>query len=585
VGYGGNLYILQLPNAALPPLSITNVNGIGDIVVQDNLAYIINSSGLQIWNVSNPNNPSFTGQLAQSIYGNKLTVAEGYAYIANGYDGLRIIDVSDPAIPGEVGMYDVYGGTPDVYISGNYAYLSQYSDGMIILDISDPSDPVFVSNFTNADYVSEIYVQGSYAYVADYYGGLRIVDVSNPLSPFEVGNLNTIQASRIKTVGNFAYVINGTVNNPDSLVIVNISNPAVPLKVGTIEVANITWDIDVSGSYVYVASYTDGLKIYDVSNPSNPTFAGSYTTYEVQDVQVIGNTAYVASPVFNGGIIILDVTNPANPTLISHYNPGPLCFDVAVSGNYAYLSAPISQADIILLDITNPNNPIELDDHVIPTGASGMQAVGPYLYVADGEAGLQIVRNTLIPIPVELISFTASILNNIVRLNWITSTETNNDGFEIQRKQDNSDWQKIGFVTGHGTATETNTYEYVDDISRLSSNSFSYRLKQLDFDGSYEYSDEVLVTNVTPDKFVLEQNFPNPFNPNTVIKYSITQTGMVTLTVYNILGKKVTTLVNETKEAGRYEVNFNASNLASGLYFYNIKSGNFSAVKKMVLMK
>ena len=586
VGYAGNLYILELPNAAAIPLSITDVNGIGDIIVQNNLAFIINSSGLQIWNVSNPNNPALTGQLTQSVYGSKMALAEGYLYIANSHDGLRIIDVNNPISPVEVGSYDVYSGTPDAFINGNYAYLSQYGDGMTILDISNPSSPQFMSNFSAADYVDEIYVQGDYAYVADFYGGLRIVDVSDPLNPFEVGNLNTLQAWRVRTAGNYAYVINATANNPDSLVIVDISNPNSPQKVGAIEVFNITWDIDVSGNYVYISANDDGLRIVDVSNPANPTLIGSYTNHSVNDVQVVGNIAYIVSSDFNGGFITLDVSNPALPLMIHQYNPsGFRPFDVAVIGNYAYISSPIGQPDIFLLDITNPNNPIELDDFVPPIGASDIQAIGPYLYLADGPAGLQILRNTLIPIPVELTSFTATNLNNHIRLNWSTATETNNFGFEVQRKEISSDWQKIGFVTGHGTSTETNSYEYVDDISPLSFGSYLYRLKQMDFDGSFEYSHEVLVTNITPYTFLLEQNFPNPFNPNTVIKYSIAQTGVVTLKVYNILGKEITTLVNERKEAGNYEVTFDASELATGIYLYSIQSGDFSSIKKMLLLK
>jgi len=587
VGYLGNLYILHLPAAALPPLSVTNVNGIGDIIVQNNRAYIINSSGLQIWDVSNSENPILTGQLNQSLFGNKLALSEGYAYIADSHQGLRIIDVSNSSLPVEVGSYAVYGGTPDAFISGNYAYLSQYTDGMIILDISNPSVPIFVSNFTDADYVNEIYVENNFAYIADYYGGLRIVDITNPGNPIEVGNLNTLQAWKIKTAGNYAYVINATANNPDSLEIIDLSNPSSPQEVGVIEVSSITWDIDVSGNYVYISANDDGLKIIDVTNPASPTLAGTYTDHSVKDVQVIGNIAYIASSDFNGGFIILDVSNPSNPSLIHQYNPGglPGPFDIAVVGNYAYLSAPVGTADIILLDITNLNNPIELENYTPPIGSSDIQAVGPYLYLASGPAGLEILLNTLIPVPVELTSFTASTLNGKVTLKWTTATEKNNYGFEIQRKQINSDWQKIGVVEGHGTTTETNTYEYVDNIGLIASNSVSYRLKQLNFDGSYEYSTELLVNNITPNKYVLEQNYPNPFNPSTVINYSIPSSGFVKLEAYNILGKKVATLVNEFKEAGSYEISFDGSNLASGIYLYSIQVGNFNSTKKMLLLK
>jgi hypothetical protein len=114
---------------------------------------------------------------------------------------------------------------------------------------------------------------------------------------------------------------------------------------------------------------------------------------------------------------------------------------------------------------------------------------------------------------------------------------------------------------------------------------YSYRLKQIDFNGTYEYSDEVAVEVTAPLEYTLEQNYPNPFNPSTVIKYTIPENGFVTLDVYNLLGEKVGSLVNGVQEAGRYEINFDASNLASGIYVYSLKSGSFTSVKKMLLMK
>ncbi|UCH64705.1 MAG: T9SS type A sorting domain-containing protein, partial [Ignavibacterium sp.] len=114
---------------------------------------------------------------------------------------------------------------------------------------------------------------------------------------------------------------------------------------------------------------------------------------------------------------------------------------------------------------------------------------------------------------------------------------------------------------------------------------YIYRLKQIDFNGVFDYSDEVIVEVTIPLEFALEQNFPNPFNPSTVIKYSIPHDGFVTLDVFNLLGEKVASLVNGIQKAGRYEINFDASNLASGIYVYNLKSGNFSSVRKMLLMR
>ncbi len=188
-------------------------------------------------------------------------------------------------------------------------------------------------------------------------------------------------------------------------------------------------------------------------------------------------------------------------------------------------------------------------------------------------------------VPVELTSFTATSKPGNVILNWATATELNNRGFEIERNLDNSVWESISFVEGHGTTTEPREYQYADDISRVIEVSLAYRLKQIDYDGSYEYSEVLYLDNFTPSDFALHQNFPNPFNPVTIIRYSIPLKSQVEIVIYNTLGEKVKQLVSEEKEAGSYSVEFNASSLPSGNYFYRLQAGSFTETKKMVLMK
>jgi hypothetical protein len=193
------------------------------------------------------------------------------------------------------------------------------------------------------------------------------------------------------------------------------------------------------------------------------------------------------------------------------------------------------------------------------------------------------IANIDYTIPVELVSFTANAVREDVELNWRTATETNNQGFEIHRKQDNGDYAQVGYAAGFGTTTEPKSYSFID--SKLNAGSYTYRLKQIDFDGSYEFSDEINVEVELPLQYALEQNYPNPFNPSTTIKYSITEDGFVKLAVYNMLGEEVAELVNSFQKADRYEVNFNAMGLSSGVYIYKIETTNFSESKKLVLMK
>jgi hypothetical protein len=185
-------------------------------------------------------------------------------------------------------------------------------------------------------------------------------------------------------------------------------------------------------------------------------------------------------------------------------------------------------------------------------------------------------------VPVELTSFTAKARTNDVLLSWSTATEINNRGFEIEKAVD-GDFYVIGFLPGMGTTSEPQSYTFID--KNVASGQYSYRLKQIDFNGSFEYSNILLVNVDLVGSFSLSQNYPNPFNPITTIKYSIITTEFVTLKVYNLFGEEVTTLVNEQKQAGNYSVKLDGSGLASGIYIYKITAGNFAGTKKLTLIK
>ncbi len=186
-------------------------------------------------------------------------------------------------------------------------------------------------------------------------------------------------------------------------------------------------------------------------------------------------------------------------------------------------------------------------------------------------------------LPVELSSFSAVNLTNGVKLSWTTASEINNSGFDIERSMNNKTFHKIAFIPGHGTSTETSNYSYVDNSVN---GKMYYRLKQIDFNGSVDYSKtiEVNFTNV-PANFSLSQNYPNPFNPSTSIKFNMPESGSVSLKIYNLLGQQVRTLINGFIEAGTHTINFNAEGLHSGLYFYKLETAGFSQVKKMTLLK
>ena len=204
---------------------------------------------------------------------------------------------------------------------------------------------------------------------------------------------------------------------------------------------------------------------------------------------------------------------------------------------------------------------------------------------ASGTANLGgVYEYTFSFVPVELVSFSAEVFNSNVTLSWITATEINNYGFDIERRNNEStDWVKIGFVGGNVNSTETKYYSF-EDYS-LGVGKYVYRLKQLDYSGNYKYSQEVEVTILPADNFILNQNYPNPFNPVTRISYSIPENTFTTLKVYDILGNDIQTLVNRELPAGSYEVEFDGTGLPSGVYIYKLISGKFVKTLKMNLLK
>ena len=209
---------------------------------------------------------------------------------------------------------------------------------------------------------------------------------------------------------------------------------------------------------------------------------------------------------------------------------------------------------------------------------------GPTLFDGFGKINIQSAIDYALP--VELSSFNAAFDGNNIVLKWATATEINNAGFEIERKSgsvESSSWEKVAFVKGFGNSNSPKEYSYVDKSA--SNGKYLYRLKQVDNDGTFKYYDPVEVEALAVSELALKQNYPNPFNPATVIKYQIPSEGHVTLKVFDMLGREVQTVVNETEEAGTHEVHFDGSKLSSGIYFYTLESAGLTQTRKMILMK
>ena len=222
-----------------------------------------------------------------------------------------------------------------------------------------------------------------------------------------------------------------------------------------------------------------------------------------------------------------------------------------------------------------------VDAMAIQGSTHSMIVGGTFNQVGNGLQANSVARFTDSenPLPVELVSFNAVQSGNNITLNWSTATETNNKGFEILRstRNDINNWINIGFVTGFGTTTELKHYTFKDE--NVSQGFYTYRLKQINYNGSFSYSSTIEIDFAGTTAFTLEQNYPNPFNPATTINYSIPVDGNVTLTIYDVSGSKIERLVNTYMQAGSYKIAFDGSHLSSGIYYYTLRAGSLSQTK------
>lgn len=235
--------------------------------------------------------------------------------------------------------------------------------------------------------------------------------------------------------------------------------------------------------------------------------------------------------------------------------------------------------------IINPNGFMNLQWKTTGTGVTTqvftLAPVSPWISSA---VNINAINPGNAPLPVELTSFTAAFKNSEVLLSWKTKTEVNNYGFNVERRINESEWNSIGFVKGHGNSNSPKEYSYSDKELFAGGSKFQYRLKQIDTDGSFEYSDIVEV-EVVPDQYELSQNYPNPFNPSTTIRFSLPQAVQIKINLYNMLGEQVKTLAEGTYEVGYHKIVVDAANLPSGTYVYRLESSDFVQVKKMILIK
>ena len=420
------------------------------------------------------------------------------------------------------------------------------------------------------------------------------------------------------------------ISGNDSLIIVNTYGEFLVIKTFTGEIVyqglinpigtsgtQTSQGISYDGSIIATINYIGYVRVFEWDGSTynllwqdqEPpgvyyNWANSVDVSNNGDYIAVGTLIFITASEYNGTVKLYK-TSDGGSVSWKYENCGDAVTTVSLNDPANILTASSwgafnnSTPDLYIFKVWEGNTPIftvntggSFFDAAISSDGSTLITSGKAVHARTfGNGGLAynvFVDTSDTNVPVELESFSAKVSDENVILKWTTATEINNLGFEIQ-KSFNSEFQTIGFVDGHGTTTETQSYFFVD--RSVNAGSYSYRLKQIDFNGSYEYSPQVDVDVPAPNEFSLNQNYPNPFNPITKIDFSLAVDSKVSLKVYDVLGQEVASLVNYNNlDAGLHSMDFDASVLNSGIYFYTLKAENaegknFISTKKLILMK
>jgi len=314
----------------------TDINGIYyDVAVSGNFAYVAaGSTGVQVFDISNPLAPKRVGTVDTSGSAYGVTLSGNYAYVADGEAGLQVVDVSDASSLRRVGGFETSGSAYGVAVSGNYAYLADGSAGVRVIEVSNRVEPKRVGGFSSSGWAYGVAIAGRYAYVADGYYGLQVMDLSDSFAARRVGGFDTSgYAYGVAVSGNYAYVADGDAG----LVVIEINNPSAAKRVGSFNTSGSARGVAVSGNLAYVADEAAGVQVIEVSDPASPRRIGGFVTKGYANgVALSGDYLYVANG--SSGVEVIDVSDLASPRRVGGFDTSGYAYGVAVSSNYVYVA-------------------------------------------------------------------------------------------------------------------------------------------------------------------------------------------------------------------------------------------------------
>lgn len=560
VAFNDSLYVWDmndLDNARLVKIQSVDISA-NNITINGNYAYVTSPFGLKVLDISDPLNPAILSSYSQG--GNEFVISNNQGYLCTGGYSVHLFDATDPVNLIYENVIATEGPARHSAAENGKIYVAEDYQGVSVTDVSDLANPQFQGRFDTWGRTTDVIVEGNYLYLANGYDGLRILDITDPENPAAIGI--TAIDGRLEYFDKFGNEIYSCDNSYKKMKVIDVSNPDLPEVNAVCDVNSYMNDIAVTDSLIFIATRDSGVVILNRSDCSSKlsTFsngAGIWTTLPHN------NLLYLIDG--NNMFYVIDISDPTNPVAMGNVDLQSTSLRMDIAGDTVFVAAYYNGC--IAVDVSDPSNPVVIGNY--KAGFNEMRDIkvsDGFAYVANGNNGLTVLNITNV--------------DSIYQAAYY-NTSFNAKGIDVK-----------------------------DNIAFVADNNGGIYILRNDASTDIKYENEY-----SPVNFYLAQNYPNPFNPTTTIKYSIPSPTVmpnsfrhlkdetpkqsvidgqsdnlqVKLIVYDVLGRDVATLVNKKQTSGDYTVTFNTQSvereLPSGIYFYKLKVGDYTKVRKMVLLK
>ncbi len=586
-----------------------------DLCVKDNVVFLI-TNDITALDISNKSEPTLISVL-DAHYCQDFHIAGDYCFTTGYNDGTTIYNIADPANMFEVINIPLDGKNNAVDVKDNFLYTG-CGGNVFVYDITDIENPVIIDTMYTGSVVHEMFIHDNFISIVASSNGLDIWDISDPHNCEMVNYYYTPDNTFFVTATSEKVII---ADNGGDVYLFEFDPDAEmgSMTPSIIEPGGRLQEIEIEGNYAYIANSHHGLRIIDITNPSDPQLLSTWRQDHcyATDLEVKNDTVYIAMSY--AGLYILNTSNKQNPQVIGKLDSSYSCEYLHVENDKIIVAT--NDRYIRIIDISDPTSLVEISSFSTNNSIDGFEYSVPYLATLEGSNGLYLFDLSDYLNPVKVDSFTTP--NRISALTFFENYIITYDYSRYVRYID---------ITNPAAITESHAVSYRNYIFEMeilnnslytASTSIALNIfdlndsNNLESTGSFDNNDEARKLAIQDDligilnretglwfikydpttaisenpsepvpmEFLLKQNYPNPFNPETVIEYDLLQKQFISISLYNTNGQLVQKLYSGVQSTGNHKLTINAKNLPSGVYFYKLETENATDIKKCLLLK